>query len=232
MENLTHTLQDVRRRMAEAARRAGRKLEEVTLIAVTKGNGPDIVEAAIRAGVTDIGENRVQEAQRKFPQVDDISRVQKHMIGHLQTNKVGHTLKLFDLIHSLDRARLGEAISRRAERDGMCARVLVQVNAARQPGRHGVLPEDVLDFVREMAALPSLKIKGLMTMAPFTDDPETVRPVFRTMRALADEVAEAGIPGVEMKCLSMGMTNDFEVAIEEGSTMVRIGTALFGPRLT
>lgn len=232
VEKLTDNLNDVRRRIAAAAERAGRHPDAVTLIAVTKGTDANLVDAAIAAGVAHIGENRVQEAQRKFPHVDRVHEVQKHMIGHLQTNKVRHTLPLFDLIHSLDRPGLGEAISRRAERDGVPARVLIQVNAAAQPGRHGVSPDELLAFVREMAALPSMHIEGLMTMAPFSDDPETARPVFRTLRQLADEVAQAGIAGVEMKCLSMGMTNDFEVAIEEGSTMVRIGTALFGPRMT
>lgn len=230
MENLSGNLQDVQRRVAEAARRAGRNPESVTVVAVTKGTDAAVVEKALNAGVLHIGENRVQEAQRKFPRIGGLDRAQRHMIGHLQTNKVRHALPLFDLIHSLDRPSLGETLSRRAEAAGLVARTLVQVNAAERPGRHGVLPGDLLDFVRAMAALPALRIEGLMTMAPFSDDPETARPVFRTLRRLAEEVAEARIAGVEMKCLSMGMTNDFEVAVEEGATMVRIGTALFGPR--
>lgn len=230
MENVSHNLQVVRRRIEEAAARVDRDATEVTVVAVTKETDAARMDAAVDAGIAHIGENRVQEAQRKFPRLTRLDGVETHMIGHLQTNKVRHALPLFDLIHSLDRPNLGETLSRRATRDGVQARVLVQVNAAEQPGRHGVLPEQLVDFVREMAALPSLHIEGLMTMAPFSDDPETARPVFRTLRRLAEEVAEARIAGVEMTCLSMGMTNDFEVAVEEGATLVRIGTALFGPR--
>lgn len=227
MENVKLNLQTVHGRIRDAATRVGRDPGAITVVAVTKGREPSQVDAAIAENIAHIGENRVQEAQRKFPHVIGLDRVQKHMIGHLQTNKVRHALPLFDLIHSLDRPALGEALSRRATRDGVTARVLVQVNAAELPGRHGVLPDELIAFVQQMAALPSLQIEGLMTMAPFSDDPETARPVFRLLRRLAEEVEAARIAGVEMTCLSMGMTNDFEVAVEEGATIVRIGTALF-----
>lgn len=230
MENLTDNLARVRERVRRAAERAGRSPEEVTIVAVTKGVDAPTVQAALELGVADIGENRVQEARAKFPELVFPPGARRHMIGHLQSNKVRHALQLFDLIHSLDRPSLGEALSRRATALGVEVPVLVQVNVAGEATKHGVAPERVLDFVREMAKLPGLRIEGLMTMAPFAEDPETVRPVFRRLRELRDQVAEADIQGVHMHCLSMGMTNDFEVAVEEGSTMVRIGTALFGKR--
>lgn len=230
MEKLTDNLIRVRERIARAAERSGRDPEQVTIVAVTKGVDGPTIEAAIEAGITDIGENRVQEARGKFQQMDIPAGVRRHMIGHLQTNKVRHALTLFDMIHSLDRPSLGEALSRRAVAQNVEVPVLVQVNVDQQPTRHGVAPEQLLDFVIDMARLPGLRIEGLMTMAPYTEDAETVRPVFRRLRELSERVAEADIQGVHMHCLSMGMTNDFEVAVEEGSTMVRIGTALFGPR--
>lgn len=152
------------------------------------------------------------------------------MIGHLQTNKVKQCLELFDVIHSLDRWSLAEAVSRRAQALGTVVPVLVQVNVAGEETKHGLAPGEVLNFVRMVAELPGLAIRGLMTMAPLVDDPEAARPVFRELRRLADQVADAGIRGVSMEWLSMGMSNDFEVAVEEGATMVRIGTSLFGPR--
>lgn len=230
MENLTDNLARVRERVRRAAERAGRDPAEVTIVAVTKGVEASTVQAALAAGVTDIGENRVQEARGKFQQLDVPQGVRRHMIGHLQTNKVRHALALFDVIHSLDRPSLGEALSRRATSLGVVVPVLVQVNVAGEATKHGVAPDEVLNFVRDMARLPGIRIEGLMTMAPYAEDPEMVRPVFRRLRELREQVAEADIQGVHMHCLSMGMTNDFEVAVEEGSTMVRIGTALFGNR--
>jgi len=228
MENFAENLDRIRARIAAAAERAGRDPARVTLIAVTKNVDIATVQQAVAAGVTDIGENRVQEARAKFPMLP--AGVRRHMIGHLQTNKVKQCLELFDVIHSLDRLPLAEAISRRAQALGKVVPVLVQVNVAGEETKHGLAPGEVLDFVRTVAGLPGLAVKGLMTIAPLVDDPEEARPVFRELRCLADAVADAGIPGVSMEWLSMGMSNDFEVAVEEGSTMVRIGTSLFGPR--
>lgn len=234
MEKLTHNLATVRARIAAAAARSGRDPADVTVVAVSKGVDVATMEAAVAAGITDVGENRIQEAERKITQSETLQGdgVRRHMIGTLQTNKVRHALRLFDMIHSLDRPNLGAAISRRASASGMTMPVLVQVNVSGEATRHGVSPEELLPFIRDMASLPGLAIKGLMTMAPYTDDAETVRPVFRQLRQLATEVAAADIEGVRMHCLSMGMTNDFEVAVEEGATIVRIGTALFGARPT
>lgn len=230
MEKLTENLARVRERVRRAAERAGRNPGEVTIVAVTKGIDAATVQAALDLGVTDIGENRVQEARDKFPLLQATPSVRRHLIGHLQTNKVRQALALFDVFHSLDRPELALELSRRASAQELAVPVLVQVNVAGEPSKHGVEPEQVLRFVRETAKLPGLRIEGLMTIAPLADDPETVRPVFRRLRELGRQVAEAGIEGVRMQCLSMGMTNDFEVAVEEGSTCIRIGTALFGPR--
>lgn len=228
MENLADNLARIRARVARAAERAGRDPASVTLIAVTKGVDAGTIARAVEAGVTDIGENRVQEARAKFPDVP--AGVRRHMIGHLQTNKVRQCLELFDVVHSLDRLSLAETISRRATAMGKEVPVLVQVNVAGEATKHGLAPAQVLPFVRTVAEMPGLAVRGLMTMAPLVDDPETVRPVFRELRRLAETVAEAGIRGVSMEWLSMGMSNDFEVAVEEGSTMIRVGTAIFGPR--
>jgi len=230
LENLSENLARVRERVRRAAERAGRDPAEITIVAVTKGVDAATVQAALELGITDIGENRVQEARDKFARLQMEPGVRRHMIGHLQTNKVRQALALFDVIHSLDRPELAAELSRRATALGRVVPVLVQVNVAREPTKHGLEPEKVLDFIREAAKLPGLRIEGLMTIAPLTNDPETVRPVFRRLRELSRQVEEAGIEGVRMQCLSMGMTNDFEVAVEEGSTCIRVGTALFGVR--
>jgi len=230
LENLSENLARVRERVRRAAERAGRDPAEITIVAVTKGVDAATVQAALELGITDIGENRVQEARDKFARLQMGPGVRRHMIGHLQTNKVRQALALFDVIHSLDRPELAAELSRRATALGRVVPVLVQVNVAREPTKHGLEPEKVLDFIREAAKLPGLRIEGLMTIAPLTNDPETVRPVFRRLRELSRQVEEAGIEGVRMQCLSMGMTNDFEVAVEEGSTCIRVGTALFGVR--
>ncbi|MBO8142353.1 MAG: YggS family pyridoxal phosphate-dependent enzyme [Firmicutes bacterium] len=228
MENLAENLKRVRERIAAGAERSGRDPASVTLIAVTKGVDAETICKAIDAGVTDIGENRVQEARDKFPSLP--AGVRKHMIGHLQSNKVRHCLELFDMIHSVDRLSLVEELSRRAAARGLVVPVLVQVNVAGEATKHGVEPEALLPFVKRAAGLPGVQIRGLMTMAPYSADPEDARPVFRGLARLAREVAEADVPGVKMEWLSMGMSNDFEVAVEEGANMVRIGTALFGSR--
>ncbi|OUM96553.1 MAG: YggS family pyridoxal phosphate enzyme [Firmicutes bacterium ZCTH02-B6] len=228
MENFAENLARIRGRISAAAERVGRDPADVTLIAVTKNVDAATVQQAVAAGVADIGENRVQEARAKFPFLP--AGVRRHMIGHLQTNKVKQCLELFDVIHSLDRWSLAEAVSRRAQALGTVVPVLVQVNVAGEETKHGLAPGEVLSFVRMVAELPGLAIRGLMTMAPLVDDPEAARPVFRELRRLADQVADAGIRGVSMEWLSMGMSNDFEMAVEEGATMVRIGTSLFGPR--
>ncbi len=223
---LKQNLSEVRERIAAACARSGRDPGGVRLVAVTKTVTADVAAALVELGVTDIGENRVREAEHKREALAGLD-VTWHMIGHLQTNKVKHALRTFDLIHSVDSSHLAEAIGKRAASTGETAALLVQVDIGGEETKFGVPVADALDEVRRMAELPALDIEGLMTMAPFVDDAETVRPIFKRLRELAGEVGALDLPGVAMDQLSMGMTQDFEVAVEEGATLVRIGSALF-----
>ena len=225
VSKLESNLEDVRRRMAAACARAGRDPSEVRLVAVTKTVTADAARALVGLGVQDLGENRVQEAARKQESLADLD-IRWHMIGHLQTNKARDAVRMFDLIHSADSERLAAALDRRAP-EGHEVPVLVQVNVSGEESKFGVSATVAIDELRRIADLPAIRVQGLMTMAPFVDDAEQVRPVFVRLRRLAAEVTTLGMPRVEMKHLSMGMTQDFEVAIEEGATLVRIGTALF-----
>lgn len=195
-------------------------------MAVTKGVGVDRVEAAIDAGVTHVGENRIQEAA---PKIDAVGRraVRWHMVGHLQRNKVRQAVTLFDVIQSVDSVRLAHDLSRRAT-DRI--EVLLQVNVSGERQTHGFSTDDLEDAVAEVATLPRLNLTGFMTIAPMTDDPETARPVFRRLRELRDRLNSLGIPGMRLHHLSMGMSGDFEAAVEEGATIVRIGRAIFGKK--
>lgn len=223
---LEANLREVRERIADACGRAGRGPDDVRLVAVTKTVDAGAARALVELGVTDIGENRVQEAQRKHEALSDLE-VTWHMIGHLQRNKVKYAFRIFTLIHSVDSLRLGRAISKRGEFEGRTMPVLVQVNVSGEESKHGLPADSAADAIREMAGLPRLAVRGLMTMAPFVDDAETVRPVFARLRELSEQVAGLDLPGVEITDLSMGMTQDYEVAVEEGATLVRIGSALF-----
>ena len=219
---------DVLARIEAACERALRDPTDVRLVAVTKTvEVPAIVEA-IEAGVTCIGENRVQEAGRKF--TPELPPVEKHLVGHLQTNKAGKALELFDMIQSVDSVRLARELSRVCSNKGCSIDVLVEVNTSGEESKYGLPPDEVVEAIEDMADLPGLNVVGLMTVGAFLPDPEDVRPCFRRLRAIRDEVEERVIPGVSMDHLSMGMTNDFEVAIEEGATIVRVGRAIFGER--
>ncbi len=232
----------VHERMAAAARRAGRSPDDVTLIAVTKTHTPRLILMALAAGVSDCGENRVQEAAAKISRLAG-ERIRWHLIGHLQTNKAKRAAQLFDLIHSLDSVRLAEVLNRQVEATFLPSRhrlpVLLQVNLSGEESKEGFpLPGGVnnrtaLDAftmeVEQILALPHLQVQGLMTIAPYISDPEATRPIFKMLRLLRDELAQR-VPQASWQHLSMGMTNDFEVAIEEGATLVRIGRAIFGER--
>jgi len=208
----------VRDRVALAAERSGRSPAEVTIVAVSKFFPTQAIEEAAAAGIAHIGENRVQEAAAKVSSLRHLP-VTWHMIGHLQTNKAKTALELFDIIQTVDSLRLAETLSRRAERP---IPVLLEVNVAGEASKFGLSPQDVPETAEAVARLPHLDMRGLMTMAPLVSDPEEVRPVFRELRRLRDALG--------LDELSMGMTDDFEVAIEEGATLVRIGRAIFGER--
>ena len=214
-------LHRLRQRVDAACRRAGRSPDGVTIVGVSKGFPASAVIAAWQAGLRDIGENRVQEAATKIAAATvQGARPRWHLVGHLQTNKVKTVLGLFDIIHSVDSLHLAEAISRAAVKP---VPVLLEVNVADEPSKYGLRPEEVEPALAQVRALPNVDVQGLMTVAPLVDDPEKARPVFRRLGDLARSL---GLPQ-----LSTGMSDDFEVAIEEGATMIRIGRAIFGPRL-
>lgn len=220
---MAQRLAGVRERIRQAAARAGRDPAAVTVVGVCKGFGLDVVREAVEAGLGHLGENRVQEAEGKIPALE--AAVTWHMVGHLQRNKVPRAVELFHQIDSLDSLRLAREIQRRA---GRPVPVLVQVNVSGEETKHGFAPERLRRELAALRELENLRIRGLMTLAPLVEDAEQTRPVFRRLRLLAEELRqETGLP---WETLSMGMSNDFEVAVEEGSTMVRLGTALFGPR--
>lgn len=229
MENIRENIESIRKRIADAAKRAGRDADDIKLIAVTKTVDVDKVEEAIAAGALDAGENKPQELARKYEVLGD--KIRWHQIGSLQTNKVKYIIDKVCMIHSLDREGLAEEIDKRASKIGRVIDCLVQVNISGEESKHGMSREEVEPFVRLVAEkYPNIKIKGLMTMAPFDAERDEIKKVFRDLKELSDEINNMNIGNVEMKELSMGMTNDFEIAVEEGATMVRVGTAIFGKR--
>jgi pyridoxal phosphate enzyme (YggS family) len=225
--DLPDRLSEVRERIDAARARANRS-EAVTLVAVTKTHPASAVDAAITAGLTDVGENRVAELEEKVPAVGR-DAVRWHLIGHLQRNKAKRALPLIDLLHSVDSVRLARAVSDAAAETGTDAAILVQVNASGEESKSGFSPEALVDSLGEICALPALRVRGLMTMAPLTEDERVLRAAFSRTRELRDEAARQ-VPGFVPEHLSMGMSNDFEIAVEEGSTLVRLGTVLFGAR--
>ncbi len=229
---LPSRLARIRERMEDACRRAGRTPGAVTLVAVTKTRTVEEVVSAVKAGVTDLGENRVQEAEAKHPslarlEARDGSPPRWHLVGHLQKNKVRKAVALFDRIHSLDSVELGHKIDRAAEELGKELPVLIQVDLASEPTKFGLPEKELLPALERLRRLRRLRVDGLMALPPLLPDPEAVRPYFRRLRELGAEAQGRGLAGQE---LSMGMSHDFEVAIEEGATFIRLGTALFGPR--
>lgn len=218
----------IRQRILAAASRARRAPESIRLMAVSKTVSPEHIRQAIAAGITLFGENYVQEAREKIPAVGH--EVQWHMIGHLQTNKAKYVVNLFDWIHSVDRLELAQELDRRAGQNNRTLNVLIEVNVSGEESKSGAEPSKVLELVRQISVLPNLSVQGLMTMPPYSDNPEISRPCFIALRKLRDEIASAAIPGISMNELSMGMTDDFEVAIEEGATIIRVGRAIFGER--
>jgi PLP dependent protein len=219
-------LRAVQDRIADACRRVERDPAQVTLLAVSKGQPPEAVEEASRAGLTLFGENKVQEARGKIPLCP--SHLRWHLIGHLQTNKCRDAVQAFGLIQSVDSLRLGGEISKWAERQARTLPILIEVNVAGESAKFGYPPGQLLAELPRINALPRIEVQGLMTLAPWSPDPERARPVFRQLRELRRRCEDT--LGAPLPELSMGMSGDFEVAIEEGATLVRIGTALFGER--
>ncbi len=228
MSGIAQHLEAVRRRIRTACERCGRSPESVQLVAVSKTRPAQDILAAFQAGQTIFGENYVQELTAKVAQIHE--PLQWHFIGHLQSNKVRQIAGQVSLIHSVDRFSLARELSRQWGRLGMVCNLLVQVNVSGEASKSGTTAAEALDLVRGIALLPHLQVQGLMTMPPFFDDPQEARPFFRELRQLADRISGEHIPGVSMEQLSMGMSADFEVAIEEGATLVRVGTAIFGER--
>ncbi len=219
---------DVDRKVGEACARSGRKREEVTLIAVSKTKPVEMIREAMDAGAEVFGENKVQELCDKYDQLP--KTLHWHLIGHLQRNKVKYIVDKVDLIHSVDSLRLAEEISKEAEKKQVDVNILIEVNVAQEESKFGVSVEETENLVREIAKLPHIHVLGLMTIAPYVTDPEENRPVFRTLKKLAVDIKMKNIDNVRMDVLSMGMTGDYQVAIEEGATMVRVGTGIFGER--
>jgi PLP dependent protein len=227
-ERLAH----VRARIDAACRRAGRDPAAVTLVAVSKTFPVAAIREAVAAGVTVFGESRIQEALPKMEALADVPGLAWHLVGHLQSNKAVKAVGTFALIHSVDTLALAERLDRLAAERGVVQDVLIEVNVAGEATKHGVAPGETEALVAAAAALSHLRVRGLMGMAPYADDPEAARPHFRRLAALLREIAQNAPGGVTMDTLSMGMSDDFEVAIEEGATLVRIGTRLFGGRET
>lgn len=244
--NLQQRMAEVEQRIAAACERSGRKREEVQLIAVTKTIGIEQAREVIAHGLIHLGENRWQDAQGKWraisegegdatgvTSIPDATKqegpaIQWHFIGSLQTNKVKDVIGRFTYIHSLDRLSLAQAIAKRASQLGITVPCFIQVNVSGEESKHGISPDQLLSFAGEAAALPGLSLAGLMTMAPYEAEPEAARPVFRGLRELRDQLNSSGNIPYPVNGLSMGMSNDFEVAVEEGATWLRLGTILLG----
>ena len=222
----------VRERIAEAARRAGRRTEEIALMAVTKTHPPEPIREAYAAGLRLFGENRVQEFAAKAGALADLAAAEWHMIGHLQTNKAAKAAELFSAIDSVDSVKLAEKLDAAARDLGKKLPVLIEINVGGEAAKSGVAPDsrELEDILLAAPRFEALEFFGLMTVPPFTDDPESARPFFRNLRQLRNAIAARKLPRIAMDVLSMGMSHDFEVAIEEGTTCVRVGTAIFGER--
>ena len=201
---------------------------DVRLVGAAKTRSPEEVLEAIDAGLEIIGQNYVQEAEKAFELTG--GRAKYHMIGHLQSNKAKNAVKIFDMIETVDSIKLARAINKACQKTGKVMPVLIEINSGEEPQKAGVLPQDAVSLIEEISELKNVKIMGLMTMGPFTGDPEDARPYFRKTKSLFEDITKMGLPGVDMEYLSMGMSNSYKVAIQEGSNLVRIGTNLFGER--
>lgn len=220
--------QIVEQNICEACKRSGRERQEVTLIAVSKTKPVSMIEEAIKAGAKVFGENKVQELCEKYEVLP--KNLHWHLIGHLQRNKVKYIIDKAELIHSVDSLRLAQEISKEAVKKQLTVNILIEVNVAEEESKFGVRTGETENLIQEIAKLPNIKVQGLMTIAPYVENPEENRSVFRTLKKLAVDIKMKNIDNVRMDVLSMGMTGDYQVAIEEGATMVRVGTGIFGER--
>lgn len=229
MGEIQQNIIDIVKRIAAAAQKSGRKREDILLLAVSKTIDVPRIKQAVDCGLKELGENRVQEILEKYDAMG--KDVCWHLIGHLQTNKVKYIIDKVKMIHSVESIKLAEEIDKRAKQSNVIMDILVEVNIADEQSKFGVTPKETLSFIKNIAFLDNIRIKGLMTVAPFVDNPEENRDCFRRMRQLLVDINAEKIDNVNMNVLSMGMSNDFEVAIEEGATIVRVGTNIFGKRV-
>ncbi len=221
-------LEEVRKNIVASAHHANRDPKEITLIAVSKTYPVEAIQEAMAAGCVDFGENHVQELCAKIEEMPE--GINWHLIGHLQTNKVKYIIGKTALIHSLDRMSLAEEIEKQSLKHGVITKVLLEVNVANEASKYGFKVEEVMDAVKEISQMKHIKVEGLMTVAPFVEDPEENRPIFRKLYGLSVDIQNQKFDNISASILSMGMSNDYKVAIEEGATMVRVGTAIFGNR--
>lgn len=226
--SIRENLEIVEKNIQAACDRAGRDRSEVTLIAVSKTKPVSDIREAMDCGITVFGENKVQEIRDKTEEIKE--PLNWHMIGHLQSNKVKYLPGKVCMIHSVDKMSLAEEIEKQAAKHDLVMDVLCEVNIAGEDSKFGLSPEEAPDFVKSIAAFPHIRVRGLMTIAPYTDDPETNRPYFKALKKMLDDINAENIEGLHLDTLSMGMTGDYEVAIEEGATFVRVGTGIFGER--
>ena len=225
---IRENIETVRENIKKAAQRAGRNPDDILLIGVTKTKPVEMMQEAIDEGITDIGENRVQEIMEKYEHIKGDPKW--HLIGHLQTNKVKYIIDKVDLIHSVESISLAEEINKRAEKIGKVQKVLLEVNVSGEESKFGISPENIMEFCEKIAGFKNIRVSGLMTVAPFTEDEKILRKVFSDLRKISLDISTKFYDTIYMEELSMGMTNDYEIAIEEGATMVRVGTGIFGNR--
>lgn len=227
MTDINNNLIEIKKRIEAAALKSGRNPKDIKLLAVSKTIAPKIIQQAIDLGLTELGENKVQEIMSKY---DLLPQAQWHLIGHLQTNKVKYIIDKVKLIHSVDSLKLAQEISKRAIQAGITMEVLVEINIGNEESKHGVSPDKAEALAVEISKLDNIKVKGLMTVAPFVENPEDNRKYFKQMYNLFIDISSKNYNNISMEYLSMGMTNDYEIAIEEGANIIRIGTGLFGKR--
>ncbi len=227
--SIKENIDEILKRTAAAAMRSGRSPEDITVIAVSKTVDAERAREAVEGGLVNLGENRVQELVSKYEQLSDIG-VKWHLIGNLQKNKVKYIIDKTTLIHSVENLELANEINKRAQKNNIISNVLIELNIGEEESKFGLDEENVYSFVKDMEQFENIKVLGLMTVAPFSENPEDIRWVFKKMKGIYDKISGMKLKNTEMKYLSMGMTNDFEIAIEEGANIVRIGTAVFGAR--